>query len=137
MNRLHHLKQTLVRNIRDNEDYDKLAFILLDYNSNDGLSTYVYNELEEYLSNGRLKYFRTEEPVHYNMSDSRNIAFKLAKGEIVRNIDADTFTGRSFANYVNSVFQEHDRVFLNTHNNSMIKNDVLGRYAKKGTFSRS
>jgi len=71
------------------------------------------------------------------MSDSRNIAFKLAKGEIVRNIDADTFTGRSFANYVNSVFQEHDRVFLNTHNNSMIKNDVLGRYAKKGTFSRS
>jgi len=38
MNRLHQLSQTLLQNIRDNEDYSELEFIVLDYNSNDGMT---------------------------------------------------------------------------------------------------
>ena len=35
------------------------------------------------------------------MSHSRNVAFKLAKGDIVLNVDADNFTRFGFAYYVN------------------------------------
>lgn len=131
MNRLHHLQKTLIRNIKDNTDYDRLEFVLLDYNSSDGLAEYVDSELREYIENGRLKYYRTEDPAFYNMSHSRNIAFKLAEGEIVCNIDADNFTGSGFAAYVNSVFQKYDNVFLNTQSNKLVKKDVLGRICVK------
>ncbi|MFD2148711.1 glycosyltransferase family 2 protein [Mucilaginibacter antarcticus] len=62
MNRLSHLKQTLKRNILDNEDYPNLEFILLDYNSTDGLKEYVRSELHTFITSKKLVYYRTEEP---------------------------------------------------------------------------
>jgi len=131
MNRLHHLKQTLLRNITDNSDYEKLEFVLLDYNSNDGLIDYVKGTLMPYIKNGKLRYYRTEEPVHYNMSHSRNIAFKLAQGDIVCNIDADNYTSKEFAQYVNAIFEKNQAIFLSTHHNRQVKNDALGRICVK------
>lgn len=131
MNRLHHLKQTLTRNILDNEDYENLEFVLIDYHSSDGLMEYVQSNLLPYIAKGRLVYYRTTDPQHYNMSHSRNMAFKLATGDIVCNIDADNYTGKSFAHYVNSVFQENTQIFLSTHRNRWVKNDALGRICVK------
>ena len=131
MNRLIHLKQTLKQNILDNENYPDLEFILLDYNSSDGLQEYVETELDYFIKNKKLIYFRTEEPVKYNMSHSRNLAFKLATGEIVCNIDADNFTGIGFASFVNDMFQDDDKIFLCTHDKVAVKNDVLGRICVK------
>lgn len=132
MNRLHHLKETLPQNILDNQNYRNLEFILLDYNSEDELSDYVLQNLNEHLISGRLTYYRTTNPMFYNMSHSRNVAFKVASGDILCNIDADNFTGQNFAHYVNEMFNKKPKIFLSTHINSPnIKNDVLGRICVK------
>lgn len=101
MNRKDHLSQTLLKNIKYNSDYSNLEFVLIDYNSNDGLADWVKANMMEHIKSGLFVYFRTDEPQSYSMAHSRNIAFKVASGEIVNNIDADNFTHKGFATYIN------------------------------------
>src|SRR4030066_270134 len=103
MNRLDDLKLTLPKNIQDNKDYPNIEFILLDYNSTDGLSDWVKNNLYDYIESKKLIFYRTEEPKHYKMSHSRNVVFKLASGDIVSNVDADNYTKKGLACYVNQL----------------------------------
>lgn len=127
MNRLPYLKQTLPKNLADNASYEKLEFILLDYNSSDGLEDYVKANYEEAISTGRLVYFRIDSVKFYDWAHSRNLAVSLATGDIICNVDADNFTGAGFATYVNQIFQEQNDIFLTTYYVPLRKNDVLGR----------
>ena len=131
MNRLVHLKQTLLKNIFDNQDYENLEFVLLDYNSTDGLEDYVKSNLSVFIEQKKLFYYKTKIPENYNMSHSRNLAFKLASGDIVCNIDADNFTGSGFASFVNKVFEDNGDIYLSTHQPILVKKDVLGRICVK------
>lgn len=129
MNRLHHLQQTLPVNILDNEDYDALEFIVLDYNSSDGLEEYAKANWQQYMNSGRLVIYTTKEPKYFHRSHSRNLAFKLAAGELICNMDADNFSGKQFAAYINNAFQQNSQICLNTiglRNDESIM-DVLGR----------
>ena len=114
MNRLADLKLTLPENIKDNAAYPDAEFVVLDYNSKDGLGDWVKSEMMEHIESGRLVYYRTEEPVYYSMTHSRNIAFKVATGEVVNSVDADNYmkvsvskgdperdTRECFASYLN------------------------------------
>jgi hypothetical protein len=112
MNRLHHLKITLPQNIKDNLDYGNIEFILLDYNSDDGLQEWVLDELHEHLKSGKVKFFRTEDPQYFHRCHSRNMAFKKASGQIICNVDADNYIGPSFAQYINDFFQSNLNSFL-------------------------
>jgi hypothetical protein len=112
MNRLNHVKKTLIANIEDNKDYKNLEFLLLDYNSTDGTEEWVKNEMMDYLLNGRLKYFRTEEPEYFDRTHSRNLISKLAEGDILCNVDADNYTGQEYATYINKEFNNDDNIFL-------------------------
>ena len=106
MGRIHDLIRTLPRNICDNAAYSNLEFVLLDYNSQDGLEQWVAGNMMQYIQSGRLVYARTTEPKYYNMCHSRNVAFKLASGEIVCNVDADNWTGPDFARTLNKLANE-------------------------------
>ena len=103
MNRLADLKQTLLKNILDNMDYGNIEFVVLDYNSSDGLGDWIKDNMSQFLQTGRLAYYRTEEPKFFSMAHSRNIAFKLATGDIVNNVDADNFVNPGFATYLNRI----------------------------------
>ena len=92
MGRLYNLKETLLKNIENNKDYSNLEFVILDYNSNDGLGEWVKQNIMEYIESGRVVYYRTDEPEYFSMSHSRNIAFKVATGDIVNNLDSDNYT---------------------------------------------
>ena len=112
MNRLHHLKQTVVRNIKDNEFYGDIEFILLDYNSQDGMEEWVKENLTEYINTNKLIYFKTLEPDAWNPSHSKNLAFRLATGDIVCNIWSDYFTGENFADFVNFSFRDDPNIVM-------------------------
>ena len=129
MNRLHHLRETLPINLANNRSYPYLEFVLLDYNSSDGLARWVASHLQEHLESGRLIYYRTNEPQYFHRSHSRNMVFKLASGDIVCNIDADNFTGENFAHYVNEQFAFNPNAFVaaDTSNRHYFIRDVCGR----------
>jgi len=137
MNRLHHLKQTLPKNIADNGDYPNIEFVLLDYNSSDGMEEWVKAEFKEEINSGLVTYFKVEDVEYFDRSHSRNMMFKLATGDIICNIDADNFTGENFANYINTVFNEKENIVLltDTKRRYYYIRDCIGRFcAKKEDF---
>ena len=103
MNRLGNLKETLPKNIEDNKDYPNVEFVLLDYNSADGLEDWVKQNMMDHINSGRLVYYKTSEPEHFRMGHSRNVAFKLSTGDIVNNVDADNFIGKGFIDVINKL----------------------------------
>jgi len=145
MNRLDDLKITLPKNIEDNSDYPEVEFVVLDYNSSDGLADWIKSDMQSYIDKGILNFYRTEEPKTYSMAHSRNVAFKLAQGHIVNNVDADNFTNKGFANYLNllahqvpekAVFAKGKRMLrgrLGFYKNEFI--DLLGGYSEMELLS--
>ncbi len=127
-NRLHHLRKTLPQNISDNIDYPNIEFIVLDYNSSDGLADFIHEEMHEHIRSGKLVYYQNKEPRYFRRSHSRNMAFKLAAGDIICNLDADNFTGNGFAFYINDAFNKHKNFFLSATRSAK---DILGRICIK------
>ncbi|MBL0741056.1 glycosyltransferase family A protein [Chryseolinea lacunae] len=132
MNRLIHVKETLRKNIEDNQDYPNVEFVLLDYNSNDGLQDWIKMNMRKYIDENILRYFRLNSPQYFRRSHAKNVAFSLSTGDIVCNVDADNFTGPRFADYVNKIFSKEKNTVLTgiPVNHASIKSrDVLGRLA--------
>ncbi|GAB3742816.1 glycosyltransferase family 2 protein [Spirosoma lituiforme] len=128
MNRTYHLKKTLIKNLEDDYDNQDSEYVLLNYNSSDDMEDWVRKELQIFIDMGKLVYYRTYEPKSFSQSHSRNMAFKLAKGDILCNIDADNFTGKRFSNYVINLFKKSN-VFLSATINGDESKDtgILGR----------
>ena len=101
MNRAADVKRTLPQNIEDNKDYGNVEFVLLNYNSKDDLGDWVRENMIDYIESGILNYYHTTEPEHYSMTHSRNVAFMLAQGDIVNNVDGDHYTNKGFVEHVN------------------------------------
>lgn len=114
MGRLYNLQNTLPKNIEDNKLYPNVEFVILDYNSKDGLQDWMMKNMLGHIKSGKVAYYRTEEPQHFSMAHSRNIAFKLATGDIVNNLDADNYTisppnitpDECLASYINRLANE-------------------------------
>ena len=104
MNRVDDLRRTLPMNIVDNHEYPNIEFVVLNYNSQDDLHDYMTSPaMLRHIRSGKVRYLRTLRPKYFSMSHSRNIAFLNATGNIVTNVDADNFTGKGFASYLNKL----------------------------------
>lgn len=105
MDRLDDLKQTLHKNIQDNAYYfgarAGIEYLILDYGSK---RDNVYQWAKHFKDDGVVVY--RIEVDSYSMAHSRNVAFRLAIGDIVVNVDADGFTNVGFAEYLNRIASE-------------------------------
>lgn len=123
MNRLHHLQETLPMNVLDCADNENVEFVILDYNSTDGLDLWMKNNLHSLAS--KVVYYKTNEPKFYNRSHSRNMAFRLATGDILINLDADNYAGKGFFDNVKEVFEQNQSVFIAPQDESL--SDTFGK----------
>jgi len=101
--RAQHVRQTLPRNLADNASYSDARFILLDYNSQDGLADYVKAAHRADLDSGRLVVYTYPNVEQFKMAHAKNMAHRLGMMEgasILVNMDADNYTGAGFAGYV-------------------------------------
>ena len=112
MNRLEHLASTLPQNLLDNQEYPSTDFVILNYNSKDELEKYILHTFRTEIQSGRISYFRTAQPNYFDRSHSRNVAFRLAQGDILCNLDSDNFTGNGFAAYLNNLFCASPDIFV-------------------------
>jgi glycosyltransferase involved in cell wall biosynthesis len=87
--RLWQLQQTLPQNIRKLDKDSEI--VILDYQSPDGLKDWLFGTFPAEIEAGKLKYFRLEDNYNYSSSYAKNVAHKLATGEILFNLDADNY----------------------------------------------
>ena len=106
MGRLHHLKQTLPRNIEDTADIDR-EFIILNYNSKDRMNEYLWNHFQKEIKEGLIKLYHTSTPRYFRTSHSRNMASKQATGDILLILDCDNFLVEGFSEWVIEAFTEN------------------------------
>lgn len=106
MGRLHHLMETLCPNLSVMSEFQGLECILLNYNSPDLLDEWVKNELYDHINEGRMTYYKTSEPTTFHIAHAKNVAHRLATGNIVCNLDADTFLSVEFVNFVRDAFAD-------------------------------
>jgi len=137
MGRLWQLEQTLLQNIEQNRHVQGVEFVLLNYNSPDSLDTWAQNHLRKYIEEGILNYYRTTEPTHFHMSHAKNVALKLARGEIVCNVDADNFLEEEFVQGTLEKFRQKGLAIICKIRWSPENTGLTGRIAiSKGNFLR-
>lgn len=122
MGRLHHLKQTMDRNLRDNPG-PGVEFVLLDYSSPDGMEDWVKDYLWAEMGEGRVTYYRIDGLPYYNSPHAKNLAHRLGRGRILCNLDADNYTGPAFAARLQEIFLGRSRLVAR---GIYIKNVSLG-----------
>ena len=105
MNRFFHLKKTFLENVNNNKDYPNVEFVLLNYNSGDGLHDWAKKALPPYIEQGLVNYYHTDLPKSFHASKAKNLAHKVASGDILCNLDGDNFTGKGYAFYINYKMQ--------------------------------
>ncbi len=131
MNRLHHLQTTLPYNLECCDADINLEFVILDYNSTDGLEEWIYDNAQHF--KGKVQYFKNHEPQFYKRSHSRNMAMKLATGDVLCNLDADNFVGKGFLSYIKESFSSRPNIFVSPSEN--LQSDVFGKLCfKKSDF---
>lgn len=135
MNRLRDLKQTLIRNIEDNSDYKNLEFLVLDYGSTDGLQDWLAGnkKVRRYIEEGRLNVYRSASQQHFRPNHSRNLSFRLAKNDIIANVDSDNFTHKRYARRINDCASISDEKLLIVPSNFLVKGS--SRLKLKGRFA--
>lgn len=126
MDRLSHIKETLIQNIKNNRIYPAVEFILLDYSSKDGLKDWVYQNCKRYLDSGVLKFYRIEGEQKFHMARAKNLAHSHATGDILCNLDADNFTNKDFAYFINHIFNKNKDSIL-TPDENQDQTDIGGR----------
>lgn len=112
MNRLHHLKQTYLKNIESSLSTNgcKVEFVLLNYNSTDGIDRWVKTELKSLPV--EFKYLKTTKPTYFHMSKTKNILGKNATGNILCWLDADNITHTGFVQYVVEAYTNNLKTVL-------------------------
>lgn len=134
MNRLFTLKETLPGNIACSKKYPNVEVILLDYNSSDGLETWVKENCLQYIEEGILSFYSIIAPLprYFSHSHSRNIAFRLASGNIICNINADYHVGENILGYVSNEMSATDPLALIADLNESDR-DNIGRICLRKT----
>jgi len=103
--RLHHLCETLPANLAAEAGNNDVEFVLLDYDSSDGLEAWVRDTLSDEIARGRLVYARHEPAPNFKMAHSKNMAHRLGSGRILCNLDADNLLPTNFSNFLNATFE--------------------------------
>lgn len=98
--RLMQLRETLPRNLEENAADRELEFIVVDYDSRDGLGDWVRTAMAQHIESGRLTYVKFSPAPFYNSPHSKNIAHRMALGEIVVDINADTWAPAALLSWI-------------------------------------
>ena len=117
-NRLYQLKKTLRENI-DNSS-DESEFVLIDYDSNDELKEFIYNNFSNEILSGKLTYLYTDKIKYWHASICKNTTHMKAKGNILVNLDCDNYIGTGGDQLIINEFKNSgDNIIISQTDNIM------------------
>ncbi|GAA4899717.1 glycosyltransferase [Streptomyces coeruleoprunus] len=91
-NRLWQLRETLPENLERVRADGRAEIVLVNYNSDDGLDTWVRRFRPE-IESGLLRYLHERSEPYIHLSKAKNLAHFGSTGEFLVNLDADNFIG--------------------------------------------
>ena len=98
--RLEHLKQTLPANIEACKGYPNTEFVILDYDSRDGLEQWIKDNFQEEIKSGLVRYAKLDGATDFKMAHAKNMVHRLATGDVLCNVDADNFLASGTPEYL-------------------------------------
>ena len=101
-----HIMKTLPQNLADNPNS---KFVVLDYNSQDGLINYLRNAHRVDIAAERLVVYSYLDTTVFKMAHAKNMVHRLGimeGADILVNLDADNFTGPNFEGFLEERFKE-------------------------------
>lgn len=108
-NRFHQIKYTLPKNLEDNRMFAHLIeFVLIDFDGTDGLREWIGSEFMDDIKSGYLKYYYTDELMHWHASIAKNTSHLYANNDILMNLDCDNYTGNNGGKYVIQIFNNYE-----------------------------
>lgn len=110
--RLHHLRETLPANLKAEEGNPNVEFVVLDYSSDDGLADWIKENFSEAMQSGRLRYARLDNAPHFKMAHAKNMAHRLATGDVLCNVDADNFIVPDFSRWLREQFVQNENCLV-------------------------
>lgn len=117
MGRLIHLRETLPHNLAAAQPYrDFVHFVLLDYNSRDGLEEWLKANVWDETATGWLSVYSTKRPAMFHPAHAKNVVHLLSPAEILVNLDADNFLSSEYLEFLFDRFRRDRRqVFYGRH----------------------
>ncbi|MEV5140650.1 glycosyltransferase family A protein [Streptomyces syringium] len=91
-NRLWQLTDTLPDNLRRVTEAGNSEVILVNYNSDDELDTWI-RQFQPHIDNGTLRYVHEQTEPYFHASKAKNLAHLAATGHYLVNLDADNYIG--------------------------------------------
>ena len=111
MGRKHHLERTLRANLDCLQQFEATEVILVDYSSPDGLEEWIQKNFLNRIQSGHLVYAIAPNQSKFVVAHAKNIAHKLASGEVVCNLDADNIITPPFVTTILETFRTQSRIF--------------------------
>jgi len=113
MNRFSFLELTLRRNMElvkqfNDANTDKLELTLCNYDSKDNLHEYIMKNYLKDIEAGRLQYIYIGDKEYFNCSHAKNIAYKIATGDVVINLDGDNYLCLNLIEFIHEEFSNND-----------------------------
>jgi hypothetical protein len=114
MNRLVHLTQTFPHNLEVTKGFD-VEFVLLNYNSKDGLDEWIKINHSGLIKAGRLTHLHEKTATRFHMSKCKNLAHRGASGDILVSLDSDNYIGPAYCSKLLQEFEKDSGILLHSY----------------------
>lgn len=106
------LQQTILKNIADNERSSEVEFVVVDCNPDDTFGSWIRNHAQAYIDAGLLIYYKLCNVQRCRYTTAKNIAMRLATGEVVCYVSAYDLMGAGFVEHVRHTFARDQEICL-------------------------
>lgn len=130
--RLEHLKQTLPENLRNAASYGNVEFVVLNYDSPDELENWISKNFKKEIAEGKIRYAQIRNKPHFHMAHAKNLAHRLATGDILCNLDADNVVAPEYTSWLNDRFNENSNIIVRAFWDNVVK-----RFLTSGSLFQS
>lgn len=113
--RLHHLMETLPKNLNAERHNPNVEFVVLSYGRDEALDSYIRNHFQSELQSGRLKYAVYPEAKYFRVGHAKNMAHRVASGDILVNLDADNTIVANFSKWLQQKIGENSKQVITHH----------------------
>lgn len=130
---IEYIKNTLMYNLYNNKLYQKnIEFIVVNFNRNQSLDTWLIENFEKELNMGYLKYIQAKELINWHESITKNIAATYAANDILVNIDSGFLLEFECTSYIIKTFINNKNGVI--HINTLQEKGHLGHLAVSRIF---